>query len=272
MKITLSNVYSSYHNEGKSIVNLSEYNSYLLKLENKIHCKKGLCDTEINNLNDEATVKFEQLKTLNNSWINIPHKKRPKKEDIEYLQILIIKYAMNIIGTGYITWERFNKSSNTYKEILNMISSHNYIVSHEESLKQHIEQEHIKLRWSYCIYNFLIQLIYNDTPLEKDFLPTEFQYNNLCNLNITENVNNNITNARVAEFMLNEVLLEMIDEKNCEKIVLDIKKLNNFYFTYIISKVHNEYYDLKKEYCSIITETLLFIPQAIKDEIASYSD
>ena len=204
--------------------------------------------------------------------MNMPHQKIPPQKDIEYLQILIIKYAMNIIETGYITWERFNKASTTYKDILTMMTSHNYIVTCDEARKQHIEQEHIELKWSCCIYNFLIQLIYYDTPPEKDFLPSGFQYNNQYNLNITEIASNSITNARSTEFILNEVLLKMIDGKNCKKIALDIKILNDFYFTYMISKVHNEYCDLKKEYCSIITETLLFIPQTIKDEIVSYSD
>ncbi|MFT8209804.1 MAG: hypothetical protein ACMZI0_02780 [Symbiopectobacterium sp.] len=180
-------------------------------------------------MNDDLTVKTEHLKTLNNIWMNIPHKKRPKKEDIEYLQILIIKYAMNIIETGYTTWERFNKSSNTYNYILNLMSSHNYVVTYDEARRQHIEQENIDMRWPYCIQNFLIELIYEEIPLEKDFLPFGFQYNNQHDnnqhdLNITENFNNSIINAQVSEFIFNKVLTKKVDKKNYEKLALDIKK------------------------------------------------
>lgn len=272
MKITLSNVYPSYYNEEKSIFNVLEYNSTLLKIENEIHQKKAICDTQINELNDELSLKTEHLKTLNNAWMSIPHKKRPKKEDIEYLQILIVKYAMNIIETGYTTWERFNNASNIYKDILNLMSSYHYIVPHDEARRQHIEQERIELRWSYCIQNFLIQLIYKDTPLEKDFLPSEFQYSTQYDLGITESVSNSIINARVAEFIFNEVLTKRVDGKDYEILALNIKKLNDFYFMYMMSKAHGEYSHLKKEYDFITTETLLFIPQEIKDEIAAYSD
>ncbi|MCW2487779.1 hypothetical protein J5069_17925 [Candidatus Symbiopectobacterium sp. NZEC127] len=272
MKITLSNVYPSYYNQEKSISNVSKYNSDLLKIENEIYQQKEICDTRINRLNDELSVKIEHLKTLNNAWMSIPYKKRPKKEDIEYLQILIIKYAMNIIGTGYTTWERFNNASNIYKDILNLMSSHHYMVPHDEACKQHIEQEHIEVRWSYCIQNFLIQLIYKDTPLEKNFLPPDFQYSNQYNIGITERVGNSITNARVAEFIFNDILMQRVDEKDYEILALNIKKLNDFYFMYIMSKTHDEYFHLKQEYHSITTETVLFIPQEIKDEITTYSD
>ncbi|QZN96023.1 hypothetical protein [Symbiopectobacterium purcellii] len=272
MKITLSNIYPSYYNQEKSISNVSKYNSDLLKIENKIYQKRELCDTQINRLNDELSVRIEHLKTLNNAWMRLPYKKRPKKEDIEYLQILIIKYAMNIIGTGYTTWERFNTASNIYKDILLLMSSHHYIVTHDETRKQHIEQEHIELRWSYCIQNFLIQLIYNDTPLEKNFLPPEFEYRNQHDIGITERVSNSITNARVAEFIFNDILTKRVDEKDYEILALHIKKLNDFYFMYIMSKTHGEYFHLKKEYYSITTETELFIPQEIRDEITSYAD
>ncbi len=62
MKITLSNVYPSYYNEEKSILSVSEYNAHLLNIENKIYLKNDICNTQINNLNDELTVKTEHLK------------------------------------------------------------------------------------------------------------------------------------------------------------------------------------------------------------------
>ncbi|MBG6246850.1 MULTISPECIES: hypothetical protein [Symbiopectobacterium] len=79
MKITLSNVYPSYYNQEKSITNVSEYNSDLLKIENEIYQKKDLCDAQINRLNDEPSVKTEHLKTLNDAWMSIPYKKKTKK-------------------------------------------------------------------------------------------------------------------------------------------------------------------------------------------------
>lgn len=229
-----------------------KYNEKLKKYENEIiddfnrdTTLKPVNIHKIEQINNDLLIDLDAVVTLYNEYCNAPFK---KNSHIIYLEILCIKYGMNVIHTGYVNWYSFKIAVETYEHYSLLMNSAAFSLTLQDQQDEGISSQHRLKEMNYCKFNFARQIAYFNLhpPIRHEgIIVTKSitdeiyfaEYEKIDQYNISDILKHTITNMRVALKICkdsiseahNIVDVERYNRHQDEMLLNHLVKINSFF-------------------------------------------